>query len=264
MNDPATDRLKRAILADYPRLKETDQFQFSCGKHVPCFNQCCSDVNIALTPYDVLRMKNRLGITSGKFMDKYTIIPFSPRQQFPVIFLRMRDEEKKTCPFVTAEGCSIYSDRPWACRMYPIGVASPSESDKQDKFYFLLQEEQCHGHKDGTLSSIRSWMDDQGVPQYECLGEEFKEITLHKFFLTGGHLEPAKMDMLMMALYDLDKFSEFVFQSTFLQRFKIEDSEKAKNDDVELLRLGFLWLKFCLFGEKTVELIHPPQTKPGG
>lgn len=260
MNDPATDKLKRAILADFPRFKDTDQFQFSCGKHVSCFNQCCSDVNIALTPYDVIRMKNRLGISSGEFIDKYTLIPFHSKQQFPVVFLRMRDNEKKTCHFVTPDGCSIYSDRPWACRMYPIGVASPSETSHDEKFYFLLEEEQCLGHESGPTWTIRSWMDDQGVPEYDLMGEEFKEITLHPFFLNGGQLDPSKMDMLMMVLYDIDKFRRFVFESTFLKRFRIKGAKKARKDDIELLRLGFQWLKFCLFGEKTVELIE--QKKP--
>jgi len=48
--------------------------------------------------------------------------------QYPVILLQMRDNEKKSCPFVTAEGCSVYPDRPWACRMYPLGLASPNST----------------------------------------------------------------------------------------------------------------------------------------
>jgi len=244
MNDRAADNLKRAILADYPRLQESDTFQFACGKQVSCFNQCCCDVNIALTPYDVVRMKNRLGISSGEFMDRYTVIPFTSKQRFPVVFLRMGNDEKKSCRFVTPQGCSIYSDRPWACRMYPVGVASPAESnEEEEKFYFLLEEEQCLGHRAGPVWTIRSWMDDQGVPEYECLGEEFKAISLHRFFLEGGQLEPAKMDMLMMSLYDVDRFR----------------AARARKDDVELLRLGFRWLRFCLFGEKTLELKHPPR-----
>ena len=30
--------------------------------------------------------------------------------------------------------------------------------------------------------------------------------------------------------------------------------EKMKEDDVELLKFGFKWLRFSLFGEKTLEL----------
>lgn len=255
MTDRGAEKLKKAILNDFPRLTKEDSFNFSCSKGVPCFNACCADVNIALTPYDVLRMKNRLAITSGDFLDRYTVIPFSKEQQFPVVLLRMNDDERKTCPFVTSKGCSIYRDRPWACRMYPIGVASPAEGDK-DKFFFVMEEEVCQGHKSDKSWTVGSWIQDQGVVPYDELGEEFKEIALNDFFLRGHHLSPPQMEMLVMVLYDLDKFRRFVFESSFLKRFDLEDAlvDKIRDNDVELLRLGFQWLKFSLFSQKTLKI----------
>jgi Fe-S-cluster containining protein len=255
MTDHAGENLKKAILNDFPRLTKEDSFQFRCSKGVPCFNECCADVNIALTPYDVLRMKNRLAISSGEFLDRYTVIPFAREHQFPVVLLRMNDDEKKTCPFVTQQGCSIYRDRPWACRMYPIGVASPAEGDKE-KFYFLMQEEVCQGHGHAKTWTVGGWIQDQGVAPYDELGEEFKEITLHEFFLKGRSLKPSHMEMLVMVLYDLDKFRRFVFESTFLDRFEVEETlvKQIKDNDVELLRLGFRWLKFSLFGQDTMNI----------
>ena len=59
-----------------------------------------------------------------------------------------------------------------------------------------------------------------------------------------------------MVFYDLDKFRRFVFESSFLEKFDLNQSqiETARRDDVELLRLGFRWLKFCIFGEKVLEI----------
>jgi Fe-S-cluster containining protein len=247
--------MKEAILKESPRLTENDTFKFACGKNSPCFTQCCGDVNIALTPYDVLRARKRLGISSGEFLDRYTIVPFSKEQKFPVVLLKMQDNERKSCHFVGEEGCTIYEDRPWACRMYPIGVASPGAED-QDKFYFIIRENLCEGHDQGTDWSIASWMKDQGVHEYDALGEEFKEIALHPFFQRDEVLKPAEMDMLFMVLYDLDKFHRFVFESTFLEKFNLKESEieAAKSDEMELLRLGFRWLRFCLFGEPALEI----------
>ena len=54
------EKLKRAVLDEYPRMDLDSTFKFSCHPKVSCFNQCCRDVNIFLTPYDVLRMKKRL------------------------------------------------------------------------------------------------------------------------------------------------------------------------------------------------------------
>ena len=55
-----------------------------------------------------------------------------------------------------------------------------------------------------------------------------------------------------MALYNIDKFKDFVFNSTFLNRFEVEPNriEKIKRNDEELLKFAFDWIKFGLFGEK--------------
>ena len=53
------------------RMDPEDIFRFHCHTGVSCFTQCCQDVNIVLTPYDVLRMRRGLGISSGEFIDKY-------------------------------------------------------------------------------------------------------------------------------------------------------------------------------------------------
>lgn len=257
MDDPISSlsQMKEAILKESPRLTENDTFQFACGKNSPCFTQCCGDVNIALTPYDVLRIRKHLGIPSGEFINRYTIVPFSKDHKFPLVLLKMRDDERKSCHFVGEAGCTIYEDRPWACRMYPVGVASPA-TPEDEKFFFIIHEDACQGHNEGNKWSIASWMADQGVQEYDALGEEFKGIALHPFFQKGGTLTPAQMDMLFMVLYDLDKFRRFIFESSFLQKFNITETEieAARGDDVRLLRLGFRWLKFCLFGEKVMEI----------
>jgi hypothetical protein len=45
-----------------------------------------------------------------------------------------------------------------------------------------------------------------------------------------------------------------VFESSFLKKFEVEDStlERIQEDDAELLKFGFRWLKFSLFGEPTI------------
>ena len=59
-----------------------------------------------------------------------------------------------------------------------------------------------------------------------------------------------------MALYNLDKFRRFLFDSTFFDRFEIAESTKKalKEDDVALLNFGFDWLKFSLFGMETLKI----------
>ena len=58
----------------------------------------------------------------------------------------------------------------------------------------------------------------------------------------------------------MDNFRKFIFETTFLNRFVIdqEQIEKLKTDDEELLLFGFNWLKYCLFQEPTMEVKNPP------
>ena len=251
-------QLEENIVADYPRLGPDDAFKFACHPGVSCFNRCCGDVNIFLSPYDVLRMKKRLGMRSSDFLDKYALMPVQKDMKTPVVVLRMNDDEAKTCPFLTDGGCSIYSDRPWPCRMYPLGLATQKDTPdgwRGERFYFLLQEDVCKGFDESQEWTVRQWFDNQGIEEYDVWGEQFKELTLHKFFGEGGTLTPEKMHMLFTACYDLDKFREFVFGSTLLQRFEMDEDyvEELRYDDEGLLNFAFQWLRFSLFGEQTMK-----------
>ena len=59
-----------------------------------------------------------------------------------------------------------------------------------------------------------------------------------------------------MVFYNLDKFREFIFESSFLKRFDIAQItlEAIKKNDIALMEFGVDWLKFCLFGENTIKL----------
>ena len=250
------EKLKEEILKEYPRLNKESSFTFECHPGVSCFNECCGDVNIFLTPYDIIRLKNNLGLTSGEFLKKYTLSPFDENLKYPVILLKMNDDVKKSCPFVSKEGCTVYPDRPWACRMYPLGLASPGEDHDQlnQEFYFLLKESICHGFEEKKMQTVGEWLSDQGIEEYNRMGEYFKDITLHSFFQKGGNLDPKKVEMFFTVCYNIDKFREFVFRSSFFEKFAVDDAvkEKIKEDDVELLKFGYQWLRFALFGEKTM------------
>ncbi|HKJ80695.1 MAG TPA: YkgJ family cysteine cluster protein [Ignavibacteriaceae bacterium] len=251
------EKLKETILKEYPRLNKESKFKFNCHKNIGCFNKCCSDVNIFLTPYDIIRLKNSLKISSQEFLDKYSFLPIDENQNHPVVMLKMKNDENKSCHFVGKEGCTVYKDRPWSCRMYPLGVASPKTNfnNDEEEFYFVIEEPVCQGYYEDKTRTINEWIDEQEVKEYSEVGELFKEVSLHNYFGNGKHLEPAKLEMFYTVCYNIDKFREFVFESTFLKRFDINEEvlEKIKFDDKELLIFGFNWLKYCLFGEKTMK-----------
>ena len=85
-----------------------------------CFNECCRNLNQFLYPYDILRLKKKLGLTSGEFLERYTTQHIGPESGLPIVTLKTADAERLTCPFVTEKGCRVYSDRPASCRTYPL------------------------------------------------------------------------------------------------------------------------------------------------
>lgn len=227
-----------------------DHFQFSCHRGLACYNTCCRDVNIFLTPYDVLRMRRGIGLSSEEFLEKYGVALLGD-DGLPLVVLRMMENEEKTCYFVTPDGCRIYQDRPWSCRMYPVFPVSSEEKE------FLIKEKaSCLGFRENQQRTTREWKKDQEIDAYDEMNESYKEITQHDYFQKGNKLDRGKSKLLYTACYDLDAFKKFLFETRFFDIYDVEDEviEKIKNDDEELLRFGYRWIRFSLFSEDTLKL----------
>lgn len=238
------------------QLAAGDRFCFGCHSKLDCFTQCCSDVTIMLTPVDVLRLARRTGLSTSEFLAKHTITPVSKDLQLPVVVLRLDEDERRTCPFVAESGCTVYEDRPWACRMYPVGMGLPPAraGEEPQPAYFFFEDAYCHGRVEGREWSVAEWRLNQGIEAREELERGFREIVSHPWFIGGRQLGPKRMQMFHMACYDLDSFRRFVFESTFLDRFMVETElvEKLREDDDTLLQFAFRWLRYALFGEPTM------------
>lgn len=237
------------------RMDADHVFQFSCSPGLSCFTQCCQDVTIVLTPYDVLRMKNRLGITADEFLDKYTLILSREKKLIPLVLLKMAAQDKK-CPLVTEKGCSIYEDRPWPCRMFPLNV------NDDGTFQIIADGARCLGLSSGEKWPISEWLVDQGIAIYEQMNDLFAHVTTPLQAMSLDIDNPKIYQMTFMALYNLDKFREFVFKSTFLDKFEVDQTtiEKIKRSDIELLKFSFEWVKFGIFGQKTFTVKNPETT----
>ena len=59
------------------------KFKFRCHKDIKCFTKCCSNIDILLTPYDVLRLKKRLKLSSAEFLSNYTYVKID--DQFRIV-----------------------------------------------------------------------------------------------------------------------------------------------------------------------------------
>jgi len=231
-------------------------FKFRCHREIPCFTKCCANLNLVLTPYDILRLKNRLDISSDEFLDRYTETNVDKHPRFPMMTLKMNPDQNEACPFVTTTGCTLYEDRPGACRIYPLGRAAmkvDQEKDTREKF-FIVQEEHCLGFEENRIWSVEEWMANEGVRGYNAMNDHWLEIISSPKSLGKKEEIPRKIQMFSMASYNLDKFRAFLFQSRFFSLFEVPQDlkEKLGSEDVALMLFSFDWLKFSLFGEKTL------------
>jgi hypothetical protein len=237
-------------------LLPSSAFKFVCEPGIPCYTSCCGDVNIFLTPYDVLRLRKRLNLTSGEFLGTFTTKLSGTNAIIPLVVLKMGKDPAKRCPFVTETGCTVYEDRPWACRMFPIDM------ETKGKYSLIVGEERCKGLCRNEVNTVADWLEKQGVPEYDLMNELYEQITsdirLNRLDVTNSQIK----SMVFMATYDLDTFRRFVFESRFLQLFDLEEERvrKVGEDDLELLLLGFDWIKFGLFGEKSLQPKHNVQS----
>jgi len=248
------------FLEDKKQITANESFNFSCNAGVPCFNRCCRDVNIILTPLDVLGLARRLDMHTRDFLETYTGNPITKDLQLPIVILKMRNEEEKRCPFVGDQGCQVYQDRPWACRMYPLGMGIPPARAgvEPEPMYFLFEDDHCEGRlqPDCDRWTPETWRQDQGISDRDEIEAGFRETVSHPWFIGGRKLDPKRMHMFYTACYDLDSFRSFVFDSSFLERFDVDAElvSQFKTNDVALLQFAFRWLRFSLFGEPTMQV----------
>jgi len=242
MNEEYTEKQRK--------LSPNDRFTFSCHKGLSCFNTCCNDVNIFLTPYDVLRMRRSMWLSSGEFLKRYTVALLGD-DGLPLVLLKMLEDEKKSCPFVTPEGCMIYQDRPWSCRMYPLFPVSSKEEG-----FSIEEKPSCLGFNEGEQWTVGEWKKAHGIDIYDKENQSYKEITFHDYFEKGNKLDSGRAKVLYNTCYDLNEFKRFLFETRFFDIYDVEKEviEKIKEDEKELLSFGYRWIRFNLFNEDTFKL----------
>jgi Fe-S-cluster containining protein len=235
------------------------KIRFSCHKGIGCWNACCSNIDISLTPYDVLRLKKRLGTTSTQFLRDYTV-PYEMEKD-GLAGVKFRPVDGGTaCRFMTPDGCSVYEDRPTACRYYPVAVLSMRKQDEytDTQSYALVKEDHCKGHEVARSLTIDEYRKEQGVEEYDDLARGWRQLVLKKKSAGPAIGAPSlkSRQLYFMSCYDVDTFRDFVGSEAFGKLFKLSDEEKAllMADDVELMQFAFRFLKQVLFGEQSIGL----------
>jgi Fe-S-cluster containining protein len=233
--------------------------QFQCRKGIACWNACCSNIDISLTPYDIVRLKQRFDLASHEFLATYTV-PYE-MEQGGLAGVKLKPVDGGTaCRFMNSEGCSVYEDRPTACRYYPVALLSMRKQDESfdRQVYAIVKEDHCLGHREPRTQTIDAYRGEQGVTQYDQLAHGWRQLILKKKSSgpTVGKPSKRSLELFFMTCYDIDRFRSFVASEAFSTIYDLPPDELRNTlvDDVNLLQFGFRFLRQVLFGEVTIAM----------
>ncbi|GFK92513.1 hypothetical protein NNJEOMEG_00338 [Fundidesulfovibrio magnetotacticus] len=239
------------FLDSLPELRPGEPFRFACHPDVPCYNACCSDLALMLTPYDVLRLRRQLGLSSRDFIARHAVMAQAPDTGFPMLRLAMREDlPGLPCPFVTRAGCSVYPGRPGACRTYPLGRATKTGPDGEVVArFFVVREPHCRGFEQARDWTSASWLDDQDLAEYNRSNDRYMLLLAHARD-RGATLNPKQANTVFLAAYNVDAFRDFLRDTRMLERLELadEDRQGILDDEERRLRFAMDWLELALFG----------------
>ncbi len=257
------EKIKEEIPHESPvnpvELTLDSEIQFHCHKNISCFNECCKNIDITLMPYDIQRLKRRENISSSEWVAKYTV-PF-PMDAHDMPGLKLATRPGSTaCVYLTEEGCSVYEDRPTACRYYALGsmgVRKQGAAEVED-LYFLVKESHCKGHEEPRTLTVREYRAEQGLVEYDEKNREWRDIVLKKRSSgpTVGAPTPRSMQLFDMCSYDIDNFRAFLQSPGFTEIFDIDGQEKQDltEDEDKLFQFSCRFLKQVLYGEMSISV----------
>lgn len=247
------------------RYLSSDSFRFRCHRGISCWNECCHDTRIILTPYDLIRLGRHLAIRPGEVAARYGVPSVHEPSGMPVLRLSMLDAgaPRSPCVFLDpVQGCRVYRDRPAACRYYPLGLATVKMKghDAPEDFFFLVKEPHCKGHEEDREQTVARFRDEQQVADFDEHNRGWMHILmkLASWRSLGGPWgkEPDERTrrVFQMVSTDLDAFRRFVLGSSFLERYAVDPDMRGhlESDDEVLMQLGFDWLRNVLFNEPTL------------
>jgi Fe-S-cluster containining protein len=235
-------------------IKPGETFTFGCHAQLTCFNRCCRNLNLFLYPYDVARLRKSLGISSDEFIERYVDVVLRKGSHFPEVLLRMADNSERTCPFLTPQGCRVYPDRPDTCRNFPVeqGMCFNADGSPGRRLFLLRPPDFCLGTGENRRWTPESWTREHQTRVYYQMTVRWAQILrLFEQDPWGAEgPEGPRAKMAFMAAYNIDRFRQFVFQSSFLKRYRVKPDRvrKMRADDRALLEFGFEWIAFFIRG----------------
>lgn len=122
-----------------------EPFGYVCNR---C-SRCCHHHRIQLNPYEIARLARRLGTSTTEFRSRMTVEGSG---------VELARSPNGACALLGPEGCTVHSDRPLVCRLYPLGRVV--EADGRESFRRLEGNPASAGRFTGR-GTIQDYLDAQ-------------------------------------------------------------------------------------------------------
>lgn len=134
------------------QLQQDASFSHTCQR---C-TRCCRHYRIPVTPFDLLRLADKLGISTTEVIARH----LDGGQH-------LRRRKDGACKFLTDQGCAVHGGRPLVCRMYPL---VRNVTDQREWFSVLAPVPQSAAQwgLDGTVAAYLEGQD--ALPSIEGYG----------------------------------------------------------------------------------------------
>jgi hypothetical protein len=151
--------------ADARVLGDADPVQLFCGIS-GCDSNCCTkSAPIILNPYELSLICRESGMSYEDLLD---IVDTERAKGFPLVMLP-RDP---ACHFRTGRGCRIYSARPLACRLYPLGRVF----DRGRSHIVLPERNVCAGLSQSPAKTVSDYLDEQDTALLITMADRWIEF----------------------------------------------------------------------------------------
>ena len=159
------ERLKHT--ADYfetMKIGLDEKFKFNCTM---CGKCCINRDDILLTPNDVFKMSDALGLEISDFIKKYCEVYRGQSSKIPIVRL-LPVGPMKRCPLLKGNRCAVHHVKPVVCAMFPIGRCLIVDDDSKKGGEITVKDIQyiftapgCGDKK--KEHTVREWLKDFNI-----------------------------------------------------------------------------------------------------
>ena len=219
-----------------------EKFKFNCTM---CGKCCIDRDDILLTPKDLFKISNALGLIISDFLKQYCEVYIGHSSKVPIVRL-LPVGPMKRCPLLKGNRCAVHHVKPVVCAMFPIGrcLQLDDESKRNGEFtardiQYIFTNPGCGDKR--KEHTVREWLKDFNISDEDEFFVKWhqtiavlsrfmreNESKLDEHYLNG--LENLIFLVLYLS-YDFEKdfFPQFVYNADLLiekiKNFKIGGTE---------------------------------------